>query len=123
MTNAVVLEGTPHTPLPANAAAHTSLQLMISPITPHVMIPTGIISSNSTLTTSPAGATHATPWTRASLTPATPTAQHKDLSPEMSSNAPDPQHPINPIAPRLSPPRIPLQMLHQILSDSDHSDY
>ena len=47
-------------------------------------------------------ATHVTPWIRASLSLATPTAQHKDLSLEKSCNAPDPQHPINPVALQLN---------------------
>ena len=38
------------------------------------------------------------------------------FQPEMSSNSPDPQHPINPTTPRLSPSRIPLQIIHQILT-------
>ena len=60
------------------------------------------VTPHPTLATSPTGAIHATPQTGASLAPATPTAQHKDLSPEKSSNVQDPQPPINPTAPRLS---------------------
>ena len=115
LIEAAVLEDIHHAPLSATTAAHTTLLPMDSPITPHTLIPTGIVMPYPTFTTSPADTTHTTPQTRASLTPATPTAQYKDLSPEMSSNAPDPQHPINPTAPRLSPSRIPLQILHQIM--------
>ena len=82
-----------HTPLPATTAAHTTLQPMDTPVTPHTVIPTGIVAPHPAFTTSPTGATHATPQTTAALTPATPTTQHKDLSPEKSSNAQDPQPP------------------------------
>ena len=96
---------------------------MDAPVIPHTMIPKGIVTPHPTLTTSPTSTTHATPWNRASLTPTTPTAQHKDLSPEKSSNAPDPQHPINATTLRLSSSRIPLQIFHQILTVTDHLNY
>ena len=100
-TEAAVLEGTPCTPLPATAAACATPQLMDASITPCAVIPTGIVVPHPTLATSPAGATHATLHTRASLSSAHPTKQHKDLSPAKSNNASDPQHPINSTAPRL----------------------
>ena len=87
---------------------------MDAPITPNAVIPRGIVGPHPALTTSPASTTHATPWTGASLAPATPIAQHRNLSPEKSSNVPDPQHLINSTSPRPSPSRIPLQILHQI---------
>ena len=87
-TEAAVLEGTPNTPLPATTAACATPQPMDASITPHTMIPTGIVTPHPTLAISPIGTTHATPWTRASHTPATLTAQHKDLSPEKSGNTP-----------------------------------
>ena len=83
---------------------------------PHAVIPICIVGSHPTFTTSPTDTTHITPQTRAGLAPSTPTEQHKDLSPEKSSNAQDPQDPINPTSLRLSPSRIPLQILHQILT-------
>ena len=57
---------------------------------------------------------HSTDWSLSHSSNST--TQHKDLSPEKLSNAPDPQHPIYSIAPRLSPSRIPFQILHQILT-------
>ena len=115
-TEAAGLEGTPHTLLPATTAAHITLQVMDAPVNPYAMIPTGIVTPHPVLTTSPTDTTHTTPQTEVSLTPATPTTEYKDLKPEKSSNAPDPQHLINPTTPRLSPSRIPLQILHQILT-------
>ena len=53
---------------------------MDAPVTPHAMILTGIVTPLPTLAISPAGATHVTPWTGASLTPAASTIQHKILS-------------------------------------------
>ena len=81
-TELAVSEGTPCALLPATTADHTALQLMDAPITPHV-----IVAPHPTLTTSPACTTHATSWTRASLTPATLTTQYKDPNQGMSSNA------------------------------------
>ena len=106
------MEDTPHTLLPATAAACTTHLLMDAP----TMITTGIVTPHSALAISPAGATHATQWIRAALTPAVPTTQHKNLSPGRLSNAQDLQPPINPTTPKLSPLRILLQTLHQILT-------
>ena len=92
MTEAAVLEGTPYALL-AIAAAHAAPQLMNVPITPHAVISTGIAILHPALFTSPVGATHATLWIRASLTSATSSTQHKDVSPEKSCNAQDPQPP------------------------------
>ena len=94
VTEAAVLEGTPHTLLQATTAAHAAPQPMDAPITPHAMIPTGIVTLHPTLTTSPVGTTHATPWTGASFSPATFTSHHKDLTPERSNNTQD----LNPTA-------------------------
>ena len=116
MTEAAVLKGTPHAPLPATTAACATLQPMDAPITPCTVIPTDIVAPHPALTTSPTGTTHATPWTGASLFQATHTAQHKDLSPEKSSNALNSQHLINPTTPRLSPSRISLLILHQVVT-------
>ena len=80
LTKAAALEGTPHTLFPATGAAHTTFQQVDAPFTPHSMIPIGIVAPHPTLTISPAGTTHATPWTRASLAKAAPTMQHKILS-------------------------------------------
>ena len=44
LTEAVALEGTPHVSLPSTAAACTALQPMDAPITPHTVIPTGIVT-------------------------------------------------------------------------------
>ena len=96
---------------------------MDAPVTPHAVIPTGIVTLHLTLTTSPMGATHATPWTRARITPASPTTQHQDLSPGRSNNAQDPQHPIKPTAPNCHHPGFPHQTLHQILTVTDHLNY
>ena len=81
MTEAAILEGTPNTLLPATTAAHATLQLMDTPITPHTMIPTGIVIFHPVLTISLTDATHTTPQTGAGLTPATPTMPHKNHSP------------------------------------------
>ena len=114
VTEAAVLEGTLHTPLPATAALSATLQLMNAAITPHAMTPTGTVTPHPRLATSPTDITHATPQTGAGLTTATPTAQHKNLIPEKSNKTQDPQPLINPTVQRLSPSRIPLQFLHQI---------
>ena len=113
---AAALEGTPHALLSATVAAHAFLQLIDAPIIPHAMITTGIIAPHPAPNISPAGTTHTTQWTGASLAPATPAIPHKDLSPEKSSNAQDPQPLINPNIPKLSPSRILLQTLHQIMT-------
>ena len=115
VTVAAVLEGASPTLLRATAAVHTTLQLMDAPITPHTVIPTGIVTPHTTLTTFPTGATHATPQTWASLAPATSATQQKGLSPGKESSTQDPQPAINPTTPKLSPSRIPLQTLHQIM--------
>ena len=52
MTEAATLEGTPHALLPATTAACSTLQSMGAPITPHAMIPAGIITPHPTLTIS-----------------------------------------------------------------------
>ena len=82
MTEAVVLEGTPYTPPPTTPAACISLQLIDTLITPHAMVSMGIVTPHPALTTSPTDVTHTTPLARASLTPATPTSQHRNLSPQ-----------------------------------------
>ena len=61
------------------------------PITTHAMTPAVIVAPHPTVTTSPTEVTHATPQTRASLAPATPTTQHRNLSPEKPNNGQDPQ--------------------------------
>ena len=81
-TEAEALKGTPNDLLPATTAAHTTIQLMATHVTPHAMITTCLFASYPTLTIFPAGATHATPQTRASLAPAAPSTQHKILSPK-----------------------------------------
>ena len=43
-------------------------------MTSHAMTPTGTVATHPTFATSPTDITHATPQTRASLSPATPTA-------------------------------------------------
>ena len=78
------------------------------------MIPTGIVTPHPTLTFSPTGANHATPWTGTGLAPATPAMPHKDISPGKSSNVQDTQPPINPTTPKLSLSRILIQTLHKI---------
>ena len=115
-TEAAALEGTPYTHLPATAAACATIQPIDAPIAPQAVIPTGIVVPNPTLNISPIGTAHATPQTGADLVPAAPTMQHKNLSPGKSSNPQDPQPPINPTVSKLSPSRIPLQTLHQILT-------
>ena len=60
------------------------------PITTHDVTPTGIVTSHPTPTTYPTDVIHATPQTRAGLTPATPTALHRNLSQEKTSNVQDP---------------------------------
>ena len=93
ITEAAVLEDTPYTLLPATKAAHATLQPKNAPITLHAKTPSGIAAPHPTLTTSPTGATHTTPENRACLAPATPTTQHKDLSPGKLSNTQDLQPP------------------------------
>ena len=93
LTEAAVLEGIPHTPLPATTAACTTLWPMDAPITTPAMTPTNIVTPHTTLATSPTDVTHATLQTRAGLALATPTAQHRNLSPEKPNNTKDPQPP------------------------------
>ena len=81
VAEAAALEGTPHALLPATTAAHTALQPMDAPITPHTKIQTGIVTPYPTLPISPADATHTTPLTGADLTPVVPTMQYSILSP------------------------------------------
>ena len=79
MIEAVVLEGTPHASLPATTAAHAALQPMDAPITTHAVTLPDIVAPNPKLTTSPRDVTHTSIQTGASLTPATPTAQHRNF--------------------------------------------
>ena len=95
MTEAAVLEGTPHIPLPATTAANATLWMIDDLITTCAVKTTGIAAPHPALATSPAGITHTTPQTRTSLTQATPTIQHRNFRPEMPNNAQDLQHPIN----------------------------
>ena len=113
VTEAAVLVCTHNTPLAANHAAPQPMDVLIIL---YAMIPSVIVALHPTLTIPPVGATHATPWTIASLASAAPTMQHKDLIPGKSSNAQDPQLPINPTTLKLSPSRTPLQTLYQILT-------
>ena len=113
-TEAPVSEGTPCTLHVAAMAAHAALQPMDALITTHTMTPTSIEAPNPALITSHVDITHATPQTRASLTPATPTAMYRKHSQGKPSNVQDLQLPINPTIPRLSPSRIPHQILPQI---------
>ena len=120
ITEAAVVEGTPHTLLPATAAACTTFQPMDDPMTPHTLI----VAPLPTLSTSPADVTNTTPLTTASLTPTNPTPQCKDLSSEESSNAQDLQFPIHPTAPKWSLSRIPpSDSSSDSDSDSDHLNY
>ena len=114
VTEAAVLQGTPCAPLPATAAAHATLWLMDAPITTLAVTPTGIVAAQPALATSPTDDTNSTPQTGVGPTPATPTAQHRNLSPEKLSNVQDPKPTVNPTIARLSAARIPLQILHQI---------
>ena len=114
VTEVAVLEGTPHAPFPAIAAACAALCLMDASITTHAMTPTSIATPHSTIATSSTDITHTTPQTRAGFTPATPTTQQMNLSPEKPNNSQDPQLPINPTVYRLAPSRILIQILHQI---------
>ena len=57
MTEAAVLEGTPHAPLQATTAACSTLE----PMNAHAMKPPGIVTTHPALTTSPTGSTHTTP--------------------------------------------------------------
>ena len=93
VTEAAVLEGTPHTPLPATTAAHATLWPMDDPITTHALTPTGIVAPHPTFTISPADVIHATLQTRACLTPAPITSQHRNPSLEKPNNTQDPQPP------------------------------
>ena len=95
-TEAEASECTSNDLLPATAAAHATIQSMDTPITPFTIRLTGIVTTHPTLTISPTGATHTTPWTKASLAAVAPTMQHRNLIPVKSSNAQDPQPPINP---------------------------
>ena len=60
VTKAAALEGTPHTLLPATAAAHTTLQSMDPLVTLHAMIMTGTVTPHPALAISPTGTTHTT---------------------------------------------------------------
>ena len=93
---AAVLEDTSHAPLPANAEAHTTLWPMNTLVINHAMTPTGIVAPLPPFTTSPMDVIHATLHTRVSLTPATPSTPHWNLSPEKPNSAQDPQPLITP---------------------------
>ena len=93
VTEAAILEGTPHALLPATTVAGATPQPVGTPVTPCTVMPSGIVSLHPALTTSPMGTTHTTPWTGTNLTLAAPATQHKNLSPGKSSNAQDPQLP------------------------------
>ena len=71
----------PCTLLPATTADHTALQPMDIPVIPCTMITMGKVTPHLTLAISPTGATYTAPWSKAILTPAAPTMQHKILSP------------------------------------------
>ena len=70
ITKATALEETPHALLSATTAAYATLYRRNGLVIPHAMISTGIVTPHQTLNISPTGATHTTPWTRASLSPA-----------------------------------------------------
>ena len=86
-------EDTSCAPHPAMIAACIALWLMDAPITTCAMMPTGIVTSHPTLTTSLADITHTTPQTRAGLTPATPTTLHRKNNKEKPSYVQDLQPP------------------------------
>ena len=113
-TEIAVLEGTPHAPLPATTAAPAALWLIDAAITTCALKPTGIVAPHPTLSIFLTDITHTTPQTASSLAPATPTAQHRNLNPKNLNDTLRPSTPINPTIQRLSPPRIPLQIFHQI---------
>ena len=121
-TGTAVLEVTHHTPHPATMAAHATFQPLEVPITIHTMThPTGTVAPHPTLTTSPADITHTIiPWTRAGLTPASPTTLHKKHSQEKSSHAEDLQ---TPISPHLSKTVIIQDSLSDSSSDTDSDTY
>ena len=66
---------------------------MDAPIATCAVTPTGIVAPHPTLASSPADVTHATPQTRASLTPATPTTLDRKHSQEKPSYFEDLQPP------------------------------
>ena len=113
-TEVAVSESTPCTPHPATTAACNNLWLMDAPITTHAVTPTGIVTLHPAPAIFPTDVIYTSPQTRSSLSPASPTTLHRNLSQEKPSNIQDLQPPINPIIPRLSPSRIPLQILYQI---------
>ena len=57
VTEAAILEGTSHAPLPVTAAACATPQPMDTPITPHAMTPIGIVAPCPALAISPTGTT------------------------------------------------------------------
>ena len=59
MTEAALLEGTPHPPLLATAAAYATLLLMDDPVTTHSVTLIGMVTPHPTLTTFPVDITHA----------------------------------------------------------------
>ena len=81
MTKAAALRNTPRALLPATTAAHTTLQPMDAPITPHTVMMTGTVAPHPTLAISAVGATHISPLTEATLAPAASTTHHKILRP------------------------------------------
>ena len=70
-----------------------------APITTHTVTPTGEVMAYPALATSHTDVTHATPLTRAGLTPATPIALHRKHSQEKPNHTQDHQPPINPTIP------------------------
>ena len=93
VTEAAAVEDTLCTLLPATTAACATLQPMDATVTPYAVIPPGIVTPHPTLTISQTGTTYTTLQTGANLVPATPTTQHKNLSPGKFSNTQDPQPP------------------------------
>ena len=124
-TGTVVSEGTHCSPHPATTTTFAALQLMGAPIATCAMThPTGIVTSHPTLTISPTDVTcPAIPLTGAALAPATPTTLQRKHSQEKPSHFLDLQPPINPTIPRMSPSRIPLEILPQIQTVTDPLNY
>ena len=97
MTEAAVLESTPHALFLATTTACATPQLIDAPVTPHAVISTGIVTPHPALANSTTDFTHTTPQTRASLAPATPITQHRNLSLEKPQSAQDLNRPWTPL--------------------------
>ena len=107
VTEAAASERTPHAILTATTAVHATLQLMDAPVNSYVTIPIGIVVPHPALAISPAGTTHTTPWTGASLAPSSSCHAAQESQPWKVKQSP---RPSTPHGQKLSPLRFPFRL-------------